>query len=72
MRQTRLLKLSDIVIQKAVSSTELKKQYEINVNRQKRVTRKAGKTKVKASYIYRESKTRQSHRRLLKRPAVKR
>ncbi len=25
MRQTRLLKLSDIVIQKAVSSTELKK-----------------------------------------------
>ncbi len=35
MRQTRLLKLSDIVIQKAVSSTELKKQYEINVNRQK-------------------------------------
>ncbi len=26
MRQTRLLKLSDIVIQKAVSSTELKKK----------------------------------------------
>ncbi len=51
MRQTRLLKLSDIVIQKAVSSTELKKQYEINVNRQKRVTRKAGKTKVK-SFIH--------------------
>ncbi len=68
MSQTRLLKLSDIVIQKAVSSTELKKKYEINVNRQKRVTRKAGK---KASYIYRESKTRQSHRRLLKRPTVK-
>ncbi len=42
MRQTRLLKLSDIVIQKAVSSTELKK-----VNRQKRVTRKAVKTKEK-------------------------
>ncbi len=47
MRQTRLLKLSDIVIQKAVSSTELKKKYEIKVNRQKYVTRKAGKTKIK-------------------------
>ncbi len=47
MRQTRLLKPSNIVIQKAVSSTELKKKYEIKVNKQKRVTRKAGKTKVK-------------------------
>ncbi len=48
MRQTRLLKPSNIVIQKAVSSAELKKKYEIKVNRQKRVTRKAGKTKVKS------------------------
>ncbi len=55
MRQTRLLKLSDIVIQKAVSSTELKKQYEINVNRQKRVTRKAGKTKVKKLHTFTEN-----------------
>ncbi len=55
MRQTRLLKLSDILIQKAVSSTELKKQYEINVNRQKRVTRKAGKTKVKKLHTFTEN-----------------
>ncbi len=33
MHQTRLLKPSNIVIQKAVSSTELKKKYEISVNR---------------------------------------
>ncbi len=43
MRQNAFVKTSNIVIQKAVSSTELKKQYDINVNRQKRVTRKAGK-----------------------------
>ncbi len=55
MRQRRWLKLSDIVIQKAVSSTELKKQYEINVNRQKRVTRKAGKTKVKKLHTFTEN-----------------
>ncbi len=47
MRQTRLLKPSNIVIKKAVSLTELNKKYEIKVNRQKCVTRKAGKTKVK-------------------------
>ncbi len=56
MRQTRLLKLSDIVIQKAVSSTELKKKkYEIKVNRQKCVTRKAGKTKVKKVHTFTEN-----------------
>ncbi len=55
MRQTRLLKLSDIVIQKAVSSTELKKKYEFKVNRQKCVTRKAGKTKVKKLHTFTEN-----------------
>ncbi len=55
MRQTRLLKLSDIVIQKAVSLTELKKKYEIKVNRQKCVTRKAGKTKVKKLHTFTEN-----------------
>jgi len=45
MRQTRLLKPSNIVIQKAVSSTV---KYKIKVNRQMCVTRKAGKTKVKS------------------------
>ncbi len=33
MRQMRLLKPTNIVIQKAVSSAELKKKYEIKVNR---------------------------------------
>ncbi len=55
MHQTRLLKPSNIVIQKAVSSTELKKKYEINVNRQKCVTRKAGKTKVKKVHTFTEN-----------------
>ncbi len=35
MYQTRLLKPSNIVIQKAVSSTELKKKYEIIWNQSK-------------------------------------
>ncbi len=55
MRQTCLLKPSNIVIQKAVSLTELKKKYEIKVNRQKRVTRKAGKTKVKKLHTFTEN-----------------
>ncbi len=55
MCQTCLLKPSNIVIQKAVSSTELKKKYEIKVNRQKCVTRKAGKTKVKKLHTFTEN-----------------
>ncbi len=55
MHQMRLLKPSNIVIQKAVSSTELNKKYEINVNRQKCVTRKAGKTKVKKVHTFTEN-----------------
>ncbi len=55
MHQMRLLKPSNIVIQKVVSSTELKKKYEIKANRQKRVTRKAGKTKVKKLHTFTEN-----------------